>query len=109
MMGTLPIAARGDIAMAKKLYTLICLIALVCPALSGQSSEKQPDLVIPEGTEIQLSLRDPLSSKLSEVGDEVLATVRRDVVVNGRTLLRKDTEVIGRVTIAQRAGRLLKG
>jgi len=95
--------------MARRLCTLICLLMLVCPVIPAQSSEKPPEVVIPEGTEIQLSLHDPLSSKLSEVGDEVLATVRRDVVVNGRTLLRKGTEVIGRVTIAQRAGRLLKG
>jgi hypothetical protein len=65
--------------------------------------------VLPEGTEIQLTLRDPVSSKLSEAGDEVLATVRRDVVVEGRTLLRQGTEVFGRVTLARPARRPLKG
>jgi len=95
--------------MTKRLWIWICLIALVCPAVSGQAPDQSQGVVIPEGTEIQLSLRDPLSSKLSEPGDEVLATVRRDVVVDGRMLLRQGTEVIGRVTRAQPARRLLKG
>jgi hypothetical protein len=106
--------------MTKRLCTFLCLIALVCPSIPAQSptQAKTTDhgqlttdqrLVIPEGTEIQLSLRDPVSSKLSEVGDEVLATVRRDVVVDGRMLLRQGTEVVGRVTLAQPARRPLKG
>jgi hypothetical protein len=35
--------------------------------------------------------------------------VRRDVVVEGRTLLAKGTEVVGRVTVAEPARRMLKG
>ncbi|MFN0083840.1 MAG: hypothetical protein ACKVX9_00490 [Blastocatellia bacterium] len=65
--------------------------------------------VIPEGTEIQLTLRDPVSSKLSEPGDEILAIVRRDVVADGYTLLKQGTEVIGRVTLAQSAKAPFKG
>ncbi|MCI0664482.1 MAG: hypothetical protein L0220_25765 [Acidobacteria bacterium] len=65
--------------------------------------------LIPEGTIIQLTLRDPLSSKLNEVGDEVVATVKRDVSVDGYMLLREGTEVYGRVTLVQPARRPLKG
>ena len=65
--------------------------------------------LIPEGTIIQLTLRDPLSSKLNEVGDEVVATVKRDVSADGYILLREGTEVYGRVTLAQPARRPLKG
>lgn len=72
-----------------------------------QAADANPE--IPAGTEIQLTLRDPLSSKLSEAGDEVLATVRRDVVINGRTVLKQGTEVIGRVTLAESAKRPFKG
>src|SRR2546423_6396547 len=93
--------------MTKQLLTFICLIVLVCPTTYAQSSDQS--LVIPEGTEIQMSLRDPLSSKLSEVGDEVVATIRRDVIVDGKTLLRQGTEIVGRVTIAKPARRPLKG
>ncbi|MFN7949572.1 MAG: hypothetical protein U0Z53_29715 [Blastocatellia bacterium] len=106
--------------MIRKLCTFICLAALLCPTLNGQTTVQQPAageqsqtdsarLVIPEGTVIQLSLREPVSSKLSEPGDEVYATVRRDVVVDGRTLLRQGTEIIGRVTATQPAKRMLRG
>ena len=119
--------------MFKRFSVHLCIFALLLTALPIRGQEKTPDpaqnptvtekaapavplrqrneddIVIPEGTEIQLSLSETVSSKLSEVGDEVYATVRRDVVVEGRTLLAKGTEVIGRVTLAKPAGRLLKG
>jgi len=99
--------------MLKRLLTLVCLLALAQPASfgqpagSGQSESSKPE--IPVGTEIQLSLRDPLSSKLSETGDEVIATIRRDVVIDGRTVLKQGTEIIGRVTLAEQAKRPFKG
>ena len=109
--------------MTRRLCTSICLIALLCQIVPGQSPEKPTGqaaeqstpqssvdaqkLIIPEGTELQLSLREPLSSKLNEPGDEVYAVIRRDVVVEGRTLLRQGTEVVGRVTAAQPAKRML--
>jgi hypothetical protein len=65
--------------------------------------------LIPEGTELQLELKDPLSSKLSEPGDVVTAVLRRDVVVDGYKLLHEGTEFIGRVTMAKPAKRPLKG
>lgn len=103
--------------MFKKLCTQLCLFALLLPALAFAAQNPAPAaptkdedvFVIPEGTEIQLSLRDPVSSKLSEPGDEVLAVVRRDVVVDGRVIIQQGTEVVGRVTVAEPAGRLLKG
>ena len=101
--------------MKRRVFTLVCLAASMhaqAATLWAQTQEQRPAeqaLVIPEGTNIQLSLREPLSSKLSETGDEVIAVVRRDVVVDGQRLLREGTEVIGRVTLAQPAGRLLKG
>lgn len=95
--------------MLRRFVVFLCLLALIqIPGLSlGETQDSKPE--IPAGTEIQLSLRDPLSSKLSEPGDEVLATVRRDVVIDGRTVLQKGTEVIGRVTLAEPSGRIFKG
>ncbi len=101
--------------MLKRLAIILCLLALSQPfglvKASAQDSNPQQDAKpdIPAGTEIQLSLSEPLSSKLSEPGDEVIATVRRDVVIDGRTVLTKGTEVIGRVTLAEPAKRPLKG
>ncbi len=105
--------------MTRRLGTFICLLALLCPIVPGQSSGQSSapsqassdpaKLIIPEGTEIHLSLRDPLSSKLNEPGDEVYAIIRRDVIIEGRTLLKQGTEVIGKVTVVQGARRMLRG
>lgn len=95
-----------------KMYCLsVFLFALIGLAISpaGFAQAQSDASIIPEGTEIQLALLDPVSSKLSEPGDEIRAVVRRDVVVDGRRLLREGTEVIGRVTLAQPAKRPLKG
>ncbi|HMV81646.1 MAG TPA: hypothetical protein PLD20_26520 [Blastocatellia bacterium] len=94
--------------MLKRLFVVVCLLALVQPVIPARAmQDAKPE--IPAGTELQLTLRDPLSSKLSEPGDEVLATVRRDVVVEGRTIIKQGTEIIGRVTLAEAAKRPFKG
>jgi hypothetical protein len=97
--------------MRKKFCLFVCTFALCCPTVQpgGFAQSQDRGHVIPEGTEIQLTLRDPVSSKLSEPGDEVIATVRRDVVADGFKLLKEGTEVIGRVTLAEPAKRPFKG
>ncbi|HKQ91889.1 MAG TPA: hypothetical protein VJZ77_14450 [Blastocatellia bacterium] len=97
--------------MLKRYCLSVFLFTLIGLAISPASfaQEQGAESIIPEGTEIQLALLDPVSSKLSEPGDEIRAVVRRDVFVDGRRLLREGTEVIGRVTLAKPAGRPLKG
>src|SRR5262245_32411833 len=97
--------------MLKRYCLSVFLLAMIGLAISpaGFAQEQNSESVIPEGTEIQLALLDPVSSKLSEPGDEIRAVVRRDVYVDGHRLLREGTEVIGRVTLAQPAKRPLKG
>lgn len=97
--------------MLKRYCLSVFLFALIGLAISpaGFAQAQSDASIIPEGTEIQLALLDPVSSKLSEPGDEIRAVVRRDVIVDGRRLLREGTEVIGRVTLAQPAKRPLKG
>lgn len=95
--------------MNKQFLVRICLIALLLGTTAQPARPQGAGLVIPEGTEIQLSLAEPLSSKLNEVGDEVFATVRRDVFVDGQRVLRRGAEVVGRVTLVQAARRPLKG
>lgn len=96
--------------MKQRFLAWLCLCALLCPGAVAQNAAPQSAaLTIPEGTVIQLSLREPLSSKLNEVGDEVVAAVKRDVVVDGQVLLRQGTEVLGRVTVIKPARAPLKG
>ena len=97
--------------MLKRYCLSVFLFALIGLAINPSSfaQAQSGESIIPEGTEIQLALLDPVSSKLSEAGDEIRAVVRRDVYVDGRRLLKEGTEVIGRVTLAQPARRMMKG
>ncbi len=103
--------------MKKRFGVFVCMLGLFgtglplpAPAQSPEQPKTQAiDRIIPEGTELQLSLSEPLSSKLNDVGDVVYATVRRDVVVDGRTVIPRGAEVSGRVTLANPAGRPFKG
>lgn len=94
--------------MLKRILIAICIFSLIVPvSLAGQSQTQ--NIVIPEGTMLQITLRDPVSSKLSEPGDEVIATIRKDVTADGLMLLRAGTELYGKVTIAEAAKRPFKG
>lgn len=102
--------------MTKRLLDAFLCISLLTPSLFPLSAQDAPNSQnppakqeIPEGVELQLSLRDPVSSKLSEPGDQITAVVRRDVTVDGQRVLKQGTEVIGRVTLAEGAKRPLKG
>ncbi|MCS6885021.1 MAG: hypothetical protein RMM17_01060 [Acidobacteriota bacterium] len=61
--------------------------------------------VIPAGTQARLELLTPLSSKMSEVGDEFEAALEHSIVVKGRVLLRKGTIFRGHVSYASAAAR----
>jgi hypothetical protein len=64
------------------------------------------DIIIPEGKLAKLSLQTRLSSKLSEVNDEVIAVLYEPVRgEDGRVVIDRGTEFIGRVTQVQAAKR----
>ena len=58
----------------------------------------------PPGTELHLALATPIGSAESKVGDVVEATLRRKVVVDGRTLAEKGDVVVGRLRRIHRVG-----
>lgn len=68
---------------------------------------KNPDnITVPEGKLAKLSLQTRLSSKLSEVGDEVSAVLYEPVRgEDGRVVIARGTEFMGRVTQVQAAKR----
>src|SRR5262247_4665794 len=73
----------------------------------SQEENKNPNNVtIPEGKLAKLSLQTRLSSKLSEVNDEVTAVLYEPVRgEDGRVIIERGTEFIGRVTQTQAAKR----
>ena len=81
------------------------------PAQQPAQPEAQPpqraeNVVVPEGAQARLSLQTQLSSKLSEVNDEVTAVLYEAVRgEDGRTAIPRGTEFLGRVTQVQAAKR----
>ena len=91
----------------KKVFS-IALLAMTMLSLRGVSqAQAQSDaVVVIEGTLARLSLQTQLSSKLSEVGDQVTAVLYEAVRgQDGRVAIPRGTEFIGRVTQVQAARR----
>ncbi|MBL8207924.1 MAG: hypothetical protein JNM09_27065 [Blastocatellia bacterium] len=92
----------------KKIFSVMNYLALLLClsiAASGQS-QSSGNGILAEGTAAKLSLQNSLSSKLSEVGDQVTATLYESVRdTDGRIIIPRGTEFFGRVTQVQAAKR----
>jgi hypothetical protein len=88
---------------------LISLAAVANAQDENKTSEENKgsgNITIPEGKLAKLSLQTRLSSKLNEVNDEVTAVLYEPVRgEDGRVVIERGTEFIGRVTQVQSAKR----
>jgi len=64
------------------------------------------EVIIPEGTTLQLDLTSAVGSDTSRVEEAVEATLRQPVVVKGETILPTGTELTGAVTDVEDSGRV---
>ena len=62
--------------------------------------------VLPEGTELQVRLAQPLSSAKNQKGQGFEVTLDKDVVRNGKTVLAKGTRLQGLILNAEGSGRV---
>jgi hypothetical protein len=90
----------------QKLWMSLSLVVFFaganCPAQTPE-----PKRVVPAGETARLSLRTPISSKISEPGDRVKAVLDEPVLdAEGREAIPAGTEFIGRITQAKEARRL---
>jgi hypothetical protein len=69
------------------------------------SSVEQVETSVPDGTEMEIQLKNNLSGQEAKVGDIVDFTVVRAVQINGVTVFEKDASARARVTTAKKAGR----
>jgi hypothetical protein len=90
--------------MNSRIFTLTVWAAVAIATIPGYSQIKR-EATIEIGTKTQLVLQSRLSSKLSEVGDPVIATLNEPIYVNGLLLIPRDAEFHGRVTSVKPAGR----
>jgi len=70
---------------------------------ASQPAAPQP-IFVPAGTTLTIRLGEALGSRISEVGQSFSATLDRDVVVGGQTVITAGARVKGRVVSARRAG-----
>ena len=71
------------------------------PAMRGETIEVK----VPDGTEIEIQLKNNVSGQDAKVGDLVDFTVLRPVQINGITVFDKDASARGRITTAKQSGR----
>lgn len=74
------------------------------PSRSG--ANQAPELVIPEGTEIETRLLDSLSTKSNRVGDQFSASVEYPIRVNGIAVIPEGATAFGVVTAVKKSGRI---
>jgi hypothetical protein len=87
-------------------FTLCAVIAL--SAVPARSQAAREATIEPE-TKAKIVLQSRLSSKLSEVGDQITAVLEEPIYVNGQLVVARGTEFIGRVTAVTAAKRGQKG
>src|SRR5919198_5324454 len=76
---------------------------------NGNSNNNANNIVVAQGATARLSLQSQLSTKISEVGDEVVAVLYEPVRgSDGRIAIPRGTEFVGRVTQVQAAKRRQK-
>src|SRR6266404_8071860 len=98
------------VRVGKLLVLVIFLMAPIAKAQSGvRPSQVQTDtpvsVTIPAGTLAKVELQNHLSSKINEVGDEVVGTLENSIIVNGVVALKKGTEIRGHITQVSAAKR----
>ena len=79
---------------------IVFAMLLFCSALLVSAAS------IPAGTHVTVRLGSTISSGAAHSGETWQGTLARDVVVNGQTVAKSGSEVIGKVTYAKSSGRL---
>lgn len=80
--------------------------AIASALILVSAAAAQTGLTVPAGTPLNVRIIENLSSDKSKVGDAFHGTLAEPLVVNGRTVLAKGTDVSGTVTQAHPSGRL---
>ncbi|HMG37088.1 MAG TPA: hypothetical protein VKM94_24370 [Blastocatellia bacterium] len=82
---------------------MVCAVMLIA-ATPGRSQAAREATIEPE-TKAKIILQSRLSSKLSEVGDQVSAVLDEPIAINGQLVLQRGTEFRGRVAAVSPAKR----
>lgn len=78
---------------------------LFCFPAAASAQADRHEVTLERGTRLELNIRETLSTKNSQEGDQFTAVVERSVVRDGVTILPVGTRVIGTVSRVKRPGR----
>lgn len=91
------------------LLLFVFTIQAAAPAAALAVAQEPSEVVIPDGTEINVVTIEEISSKTAVEGDPLTFKVDDDVVVGGKVVIAKGTLVKGEVSNAKKSGRMGKG
>lgn len=94
--------------MNSRTWTRIAALFFLCslPLLAYQARRYSTAMTVPAGTQLTVRMIDALSSETAKVGDTFRGSLEYALVVDGKTVFPKGTDVTGRVVGAQTSGRL---
>ena len=89
----------------RRILCAMMFCAVVISASLSAWAQSANEATIEADTKFKVTLQTQLSSKLSEVGDNVVATIEEPIYINGEQVVPRGTEILGRVTSVKAAGR----
>lgn len=81
------------------------IMAMVQGPSASPAAAAEVEVKVPDGTEMEIQLKNTLSGQEAKVGDIVDFTLVRAIQVNGVTVFERDASARARVTTAKKAGR----
>jgi type IV secretion system protein VirB10 len=94
--------------MRSNIYSLFIVLYIIVSLTHPRQilCQESDKLTIPSGTKFKTRLETPISSKLSEVGDNIIVTLLEPMAIDGQHVLPRGTEMTGKVTFVKRAGKV---
>lgn len=98
--------------MLKKIYTMVIVLVLSLLAanvafaspVAGESSDSGKNPAVARDTLIKIKSVDKISTKANKQGDKVHFTVADDLISGNKTIIQKNSDVIGTITKLNKAG-----
>lgn len=84
------------------LFSIVCLYTT--PAFLSSGFKQNEEIILTEGTAINVVTAEEISSKTAKPNDPVNFKVAEDLVLNGRVLINKGTLAKGSVINAEKGG-----
>src|SRR4030095_6233252 len=87
---------------------LALLAILLSPSIYLVAQDNPDQIIVTEGTAINVVTAHDVTSKEAKPNDPVNFTVNEDLVINGQVIVRKGTNALGSVITAEKGGYLGK-